>query len=233
LSERNKMLQAAAGVTFLALALVMVLIVVSASSGGDGGDTALEGRAEVDRLLRGIPQAGLVLGDPGAPVELVEFGDLQCPFCKGFAEEILPAVIEGPVAGGEATLAFHNYTIIGPDSLPAGAAAIAAGSQGRGWNYVELFYRNQGEENSGYADDAFLEAVAKGAGVENLAKWQEDRRSTKTAAEIEASTAAARRLGFDGTPSFAIKGPGTDGLEPLGTPSSAEGLEQAIERAAG
>ena len=86
----------------------------------------------------------MTLGEPQAKVTLLEFGDLQCPVCKGFAEEIIPDVIDSKVRSGEAKIEFHNFTIINEESVPAGAAAIAAGEQGRGWNFVELFYRNQG-----------------------------------------------------------------------------------------
>ncbi|MGN6587679.1 MAG: DsbA family protein [Solirubrobacterales bacterium] len=226
--RRQRLLQMAAGAVFLAVALVLVLIVVN-SSNGSGGDTNLEEVAEVKQLLKGIPQEGMVLGDPRAPVELVEFGDLQCPVCKGYSEEILPPIIESKVKKGEVKLGFRNFTIIGEQSLPAGAAALAAGEQDRGWNYVELFYRNQGAENSGYADDEFLEAIAKGAGVEDLAKWSKDRK--KLLGQVEATTEEAKSLNFEGTPSFAVKGPKTNGLEPIGTPESQGALEEAIEKA--
>jgi protein-disulfide isomerase len=225
--RRTKLLQVASGAVFLVIAAVVVLIVVSASD--SGGDTNLEGAAEVNELLAGIPQEGLVLGDPKAPVELIEYGDLQCPVCKGYAEEILPPIVETKVKQGKVRIGFLNLTIIGEQSVSAGAAALAAGQQGRGWNYVELFYRNQGEENSGYADDEFLEAVARAAGVKNLSKWNQDRK--KLTAAVEKTTEEARRLGYEATPTFAIRGPKTDGLELLGTPESTGALEEAIEEA--
>jgi protein-disulfide isomerase len=227
--RRAKLLQVAAGAAFLALAVVIVLIIVNAGS-DDGGDASLEGTAEINRSLRGIPQQGMLLGDPGAPVELVEFGDLQCPYCAAYAEEILPPIIENQVKKGQVKIDFRNFTIIGPDSTEAAAAALAAGAQGRGWNFVELFYRNQGAENAGYAADAtFLEAVAKGAGVKDLDRWNEDR--AKATAEAEEITAEAQQLGLQGTPTFAIRGPNTNGLEVIGTPNSASALEEAIEGA--
>jgi protein-disulfide isomerase len=226
--RRTKLLQVAAGAVFLVIAVVLVLIVVNSSS-SDGGDTNLEGAADVNRLLDGIPQKGLVLGDPEALVELVEFGDLQCPFCAAYAKEILPPIIENQVKRGKAKIEFRNFTIIGPQSTPAGAAALAAGAQDRGWNYVELFYRNQGGENSGYADDDFLEAVAKGAGVKDIAKWNEDR--AELTAAVEETTAEAQKLGLSGTPTLLIRGPNTDGLEVLGTPESTGELEEAIQDA--
>ena len=96
---------------------------------------------------------------------LYEYGDLQCPVCKSFSEQIVPEVIESQVRTGEAKLEFRNFTIISQESIPAGAAAVAAGKQGRGWDYIELFYRNQGKEASGYVTDEFLKEIAKGAGV--------------------------------------------------------------------
>ena len=226
--RRTKLMQFAAGAVFLAIVVVVALIVVN--SGSDGGDAEnIEGAAEVSSALQGIPQNEMVLGDPKAPVELVEFGDLQCPVCKGFAEEILPPIIENQVKNGEAKIDFRNFTIIGPESVDAGAAALAAGAQGRGWNFVELFYKNQGIEGSGYADDAFIEAIAKAAGVEDLARWNEDRKLLRP--QVEETSQEAQRLGFNGTPSFAISGPGTDGLETIGTPSSTGAFEEAIEAA--
>jgi protein-disulfide isomerase len=229
-NRRTKLLQVAAGAAFLALAVVIVLIVVNASGSGDGGDTSLEGASEVNRSLQGIPQQGMLLGDPDAPVELVEFGDLQCPYCAAYAEEILPRIIENQVKKGQVKLDFRNLTIIGPDSTDAAAAALAAGAQGRGWNFVELFYRNQGGENGGYAaDETFLEAVANGAGVKDLDRWNKDR--AKETAEAEEITAEGQQLGIEGTPTFAIRGPKTNGLEVIGTPNSTSALEEAIEGA--
>jgi protein-disulfide isomerase len=228
--RRKQLLQLAAGAVFLAIAVVLVLIVVNASE-SDGGDTKLEGTREVNRSLKGIPQSGMVLGDPQAPVELVEFADLKCPYCKAFAEGVLPPIIENRVKKGQVKISYRVYTIIDDQSQPAGAAALAAGNQGRGWNFVELFYRNQGNELKPYADDAFLEAIAKGAGVKNLSRWNSERAELEP--EIEATTAEAQEFGFTGTPSFAIKGPKTNGLQRMGTVGSTSDLETAIVAAAG
>lgn len=141
-------------------------------------------------------------------------------------------MIEGPVKDGEAKLDFRNFTIIGPQSATAGAAAVAAGNQNRGWQYLEIFYSNQGEENAGYADDAFLEAIAKAAGVKDLAQWNKDRNSKSVKKQVSKGFEEAQRFGFEGTPSFAVEGPNADGgIELLGTTGSADGLEEAIKEA--
>jgi protein-disulfide isomerase len=230
--RRRKLLQIASALGFLVVAGVLVLIVVEAgkSNGGDAGNVVETGA--VDELLTGIPQSGMTLGNPMAKAKLVEFGDLKCPVCKAFSEEVIPGVIESKVRGGAAALEFRNFTIIDEESTPAGAAALAAGEQGRGWNFVELFYRNQGLETSHYVTDEFLTAIAKKAGVPDISRWNRERKSNRILKEVSRTTAEADRLGFEGTPSFAVEGPGTSGLSPLGTVEGAE-LEEAIESAGG
>jgi protein-disulfide isomerase len=228
--RRKRLLQIGSAAVFLVVAVVLVLIVISAND-SSGGDSNLEDVGLVKRDLKGIPQDGLTLGEPGAKVTLLEFGDLQCPVCKAFSEEIVPDVIASKVRGGEAKIEFKNYTIISQESVPAAAAAIAAGKQGRGWNFVELFYRNQGVEASGYVTDEFLTEIARGAGVADIARWNEDRRSAAVLKQVQGETAEAERLGLTGTPSFVVTGPGADGKEVLGTPASAGALEEAIEDA--
>ena len=229
--RRKQLLQMGAGAVFLVVAVVVVLIVVQASSSGSGGDTKLEEVSTVNNLFTGIPQEKLILGDPKAPVSLYEYGDLQCPVCKAYSEEVLPPIIESKVKSGEVSLEFRNFIIIGEQSVPAGAAAIAAGEQGRGWNYIELFYRNQGTENSGYVTEEFIEAVAKGAGVKDLAKFNKERKESERKTAITKTTEEAKQFGFTGTPSFAIKGPNSNGLELLGSPGSTAAIEEAIQEA--
>jgi protein-disulfide isomerase len=230
--RRETLIKAGSAAAFLAVAVVAVLIVVSQSQSGGGDSSNIQHASEVDRELAGIPQNGMALGKPSAKVTLLEFGDLQCTACKGYSEEVLPQVIEDRVRSGEARIDFRNYTVIGTESTPAGAAAIAAGEQGRGWNFVETFYRNQGNEDSGYVTDEFLTAIAKAAGVRDIARWNTGRKSARILREVANSTSQAKSLGFTGTPSFAVEGPKTSGLEALKTPIPTDGLESAISSAA-
>jgi protein-disulfide isomerase len=230
--RRSRMLQIGAGAVFVAIIAVVVVIVVASSGSSSGGDAQnLVETKQVDTLLAGIPQHKLVLGKSTAPVELIEYGDLQCPICKEYSEEFLPSIIEKQVRNGEAKIIFRNFTIISEESIPAGQAAIAAGTQGRGWNYIELWYRNQGEERSGYVTEEFMEGIAKGASVPNMAEFNKERKTKATKEEVSRTYQQAQTFGFNGTPSFAIKGPKTNGVELLGTPQSVGEFEEAIEAA--
>lgn len=230
--RRERLIKLGSATAFLAIVAIAVLVVVG-QSGSDGGDAAnVEGAAEMRAELEGIPQSDLVLGDPDAEVTLVEFGDLQCPVCKSYSEGIVPQVIDSKVRGGEAKLAFRNLAFIGDESVDAAAAAIAAGEQGRGWEFVELFYRNQGTEATGYVTDEFLTAIAEGASVPDIGKWNEARESDRVRRQVKSEIAEAEDLGLTGTPSFVIEGPLVDGKSVLGTPGDAGSLEDAIDDAA-
>ncbi len=230
--RRTRLLQYAAGGVFLAIIAVVVVIVAVGGGSSSGGDASnLVEKANVEKLLSGIPQHATVLGKSTAPVKLYEYGDLQCPICKEYSEEVLPQIIENQVRKGEVSITFRNFIIIGPQSIPAGEAALAAGAQNKGWNFIETWYRNQGEENSGYATDEFIESMAKYVGIPNMAKWKSEWKGKKYKKTVESTTAQAQKLGFTGTPSFSIQGPKSEGLELLGTPGSTEAIEEAIEKA--
>ncbi|HEX6116690.1 MAG TPA: thioredoxin domain-containing protein [Solirubrobacterales bacterium] len=224
--RRQRLVRLGAAVLFVAVIAVVALIALS--GGGEGGDETIEGASAVDRELEGIDQSGTVLGDPDAPVTVREFADLQCPVCASFSEQEIPDVIDRAVRSGDARLEYVNFPILGEDSEVAARAALAAAEQDRMWQFTEIFYANQGFENSGYVTDEFLTGVAEAAGLD-VEAWDEARQDPALDDQIAEAQAEAARLGFDGTPSMVVLGPG--GEENLGTPSSARQVLAAIESA--
>ena len=224
---RQNAVKAIAAVAFLAVIVVIVVIVVAVSGGG--GDDGTKSSGEIEKLFAGIPQDGITLGEPGAKATLVEFGDLQCPACKDFADNGLPVLIKDEIRPGRAKIEFLNWPILGPDSTIAGKAALAASLQGRYWQFLEYFYANQGAEGTGYITDEFLTDIAEQAGVPDIDKWNEDRNLPRWEDEIVRNDEQAVDLGFTGTPSFALRKP--DGsLEPI-QGSSIDDLKKAIQQA--
>jgi protein-disulfide isomerase len=209
--------------------VVVALIVISQSGdddGGAGGD--LEGAGLIEAEFTDISQRGTVAGERASEVTIAEFGDLQCPACAQFSETVIPDVIYDLVRPGDAAIEFRNFTIIGPDSEVAARAALAASEQGRYWQFVELFYRNQGPENGGYITDEFLRDVAAGAGVPDLEAWEQAREDPKWDERLAETQRLAQQAGFNSTPSILVEGPG--GSEPLGSVGSVAEIAAAVER---
>ena len=160
---------------FLVIGAVVLVVVVAAvvagtllATGDDEGGGAttgveLAGADETRALLEGIPQDGTAIGAPDAPVTLVEFADLQCPFCAQWATDAFPDLVEEYVRPGKLRIEFRGLTFIGPDSEKALRAALSAGEQDKLWQTVELLYQNQGGENTGWVSDELLDAVATSA----------------------------------------------------------------------
>lgn len=229
--ERRKKLLTVVGATVLAAVVVVVaLILVNQSSDDGGGDaSSIDAELPVIGVIDSLDQKDLTLGDPGAKVTISEFGDLQCPACKQFSETVVPELVakSGPVGAGDARLAFENFVIIGPQSYDAAKAALAAAEQGRGWQFIETFYGNQGTENTGYVTDDFLTGVAEAAGVGDIDAWNEARQDPKWDSVIAATESDATKAGLTGTPSVIVTGPG--GEKNLGTFPSTGEIEQAVE----
>jgi len=147
-----------------------------------------------------------VLGDPDAPITLVEFGDYQCHFCNVFFHETEHAIVENYVDTGKVRMIFKDFTIIGPDSVNAAHAAHCAGDQGMFWQYHDVLYSNWSGENNGWAGSQNLARFAQEIGLDadEFAECMLDARHTGV---IEQSNADARMLGLTGTPGFFVIGP--------------------------
>jgi protein-disulfide isomerase len=166
-----------------------------------------EGQEETGALLADIPQSENALGSATAPVTLLYFGDLQCPFCRDFTLELLPSVIKRWVRAGDLRIEYHALQTATrePEVFVAQqVAALAAGKQDRAWHFIETFYREQGEEGSGYVTERFLEGIASEVPGLSLSQWNRERTDPQLAGEIAADARAAESAGVNGTPSFLI-----------------------------
>jgi protein-disulfide isomerase len=193
----------------LAAAGLLAVSLAAAGCGDDGGrstqatEHGLRGAASLESRFAGVPQRGAVLGRADAPVTLVEFADLQCPFCARFDRAVLPAVIEEFVRPGRLRIELRPVSFLGPDSSTGAAATVAAGYQNRMWQFADLFYRNQGAENSGYATPAFLGRVARAAGLD-FERWERESNSRRLVATLEGNARAAHTARVNGTPNFRL-----------------------------
>ena len=198
---------------------------------GDGGDpAAIAGGPDVELLLDGVPQEGTVIGEDDAPVTLVEYADLQCPFCATWALQTFPELVRDYVRDGRLRIEFRGLAFIGPESEDALRAALAAGEQGKLWNVVDLVYTNQGAENGGWVTEDFLRAVGEAVPSLDVDRMLEARDAAEVTASIEEAALAAEADGVTGTPSFLLGETGGE-LGPLEISSlEPEEFRAAIDR---
>lgn len=210
-TRRTRLMQLGGVIGVVVVIIVVILVATGGSSKSPGqvkanspAETKLVG--EVTSLLGGIPQSGNALGSPSAPATLVYFGDLQCPFCGEFSRTALSRLIERYVRPGKLRIEYRNLETAThePETFRTQqTAAMAAGKQNRMWDYIELFYRQQSTENSGYVSEEFLRTLARQAGL-NTTTWLAARSNPELATQITTDAQAANNAGFTGTPSFQV-----------------------------
>jgi protein-disulfide isomerase len=140
------------------------------------------------------------LGDPEAPVVMVEYACVRCPFCARLTPKLEQAIAEGPLKG-KVRLHFKLFPIKGHDgSTESGLAALAAHDQGRFWEFLGLAY----ERFDDFAVSA-LPALAAEAGADPAA-WEAARAAGTTREALVASKREGMANGVEATPTFFISG---------------------------
>jgi protein-disulfide isomerase len=187
----------------VAVVAAVALISVAVLAGRDGGGPAASTAPALD--LSGIPQSGTLLGDAGASVVLIEYADLQCPFCAAYSTAVLPTIVDEYVRPGKVRAELRGLAFLGPDSEKALRFVLAAGLQNHAWELQEALYRNQGAENSGWVTDDLVRELAveiQGLDVDRLF---EDASSSEVTAQIEKAAQQGQADQVPGTPSFFVK----------------------------
>jgi protein-disulfide isomerase len=211
--QRRRRVGILGGVAVGALLLVVAAIALSSNSGGGGaakklGSTSRPPQsAKVEAMFAGIPQQGQVLGRPDAPVTLVEFADLKCPVCREYTAQALPTLVSRYVRTGKLRIVMEPQTFVGSppgDSEHAARFALAAGAQGRLWQFSELWYANQQDESTAYATDTYIRQIASGVSGLNVDRAMAARSSPRVSQALNQSASLYGRAGFSGTPSFLI-----------------------------
>ncbi len=200
-------------------------------------------------LLSGIPQSGNTLGNPNAKVTVTEFGDLECSVCDAFAlatNQTTSAgsagtgfedqLIQNDVRSGKVKLVYRSLETASsgnPDQnafLAQQTAAEAAGLQGKEWYYVELFYHYQGQEQTNYVNQAYLNKLAEHVPGLNFSTWQAHLHDQALQSQVQHDQLAAAAHGYSSTPTLTITGPKGQAQAIVGLPNSFSQIESEINQ---
>lgn len=160
------------------------------------------------------PPDAPVLGDPAAPVTVVEFGDLECPYCRDAAAP-LRALVEGSAGG--VRLVWRHFPLfeVHPHALTAALAVEAARARGRFWELSADLFAHQDR-----LDDAGLAAAAERVGLDPALVVGDA--AQEHAAVVRRDYADGIAAGVQGTPTVFV-----DGVRYRGRVTR-EGLERAV-----
>ena len=148
-----------------------------------------------------------IQGNKNAKIMLVVFSDFQCPFSKRGTDTVHALKQK---YGDNLMFVYKNLPLpFHPEALPAAKAALAAGRQGKFFEYHDKLYEKQAE----LGETLYIQ-LAKDLGL-NINKFNADRNSPELEAQVKADASQASTLGFNGTPGFALNGVKILGAYPI------------------
>jgi protein-disulfide isomerase len=144
-----------------------------------------------------------IVGNPNAPITILEWGDFQCTFCYRFHESSLNIIQKEYIETGIANLVFKDFPLNGPDSVLAAEAAYCAEDQGKYWSYHDELYANWAGERTGWITDDSLNrfAITADLDIEKFNSCLDDHKYRQRVLDLEQF---GREIGIDATPSFLI-----------------------------
>lgn len=184
------------------------------SQAAESGVPEAEASAE-SPIVRRDADDPMALGDVDAPVVLVQWTDLRCPFCAAFSRDTMPVLVDEYVDQGLVRIEVHDVAFFGEQSEAAAIAARAAGDQGMFFEYTNAIYAAAPE--SGHADlpRAALIDFAEQVGVPDIDAFTADLDDPAIAAAMQQSTATAQSVGVTAVPFFLAGGTAVSGAQPV------------------
>ncbi len=205
------------------LACAVVLVALAATAVIPIWPVSKQPATPVENAIPVMPQStgtsaqgpGNTMGDPNAPVKMVEYADFQCPFCQRYWQETEPQIIDAYVKTGKVFYEYRSVgAFIGPESEAAAQAAYCAGDQGNFWEYRAVLFSHWTGENVGDFSDSNLKQYAASLGLDG-SSFDACRHSGKYADLVQQDVSHAKADGVQATPSFVINGKLVEGAQPF------------------
>ncbi|ROR38059.1 protein-disulfide isomerase [Kitasatospora cineracea] len=202
----------------------------AATGGASAGATAQRTTA-ADSLARRDPADRMALGPADAPVVMVEYADLRCPYCALFSQQTLPALLSEYVDTGRVRYEFRDLAFFGDQSVDGAVALHAAADQGRFREYLTTLYGAAPDHGHPDLPKEKLLGFARTAGVPDLAAFETALGDADLRAAVTTATEQAQGLGVTSVPFFVVGDRVLSGAQPAD--AFRELLDGALAKAGG
>jgi len=169
-----------------------------------GGTQAAQPTQPNQPIKFSIPDFAPYRGSSNAKINMVEFGDYQCPFCERHFSQTEPQIKQNYIDTGKVKYFFLDFAFLGPDSQTLGEGAWCANDQGLYYDYYDYIYSHQGQENSGWATPEKVKTMVKNIAGLNSQQFDSCLDSGKYTQRVKQNTQLGQNSGIDGTPGFLI-----------------------------
>lgn len=180
-------------------------------------------------VVRRSPGDPLAMGDVDAPVVLIEWLDLRCPFCALFSRQTLPTLIDEYIDAGLVRYEVHTVQFFGDQSGAAAVAVHAAGEQGMAIEYLDAVYAAAPERGNPDLTREVQIGFAEQIGIPDIARFTADLDRQDLRASVGEASNVAGSLGINTVPFFLVGDVAIAGAQPVEV--FRDVLDDAIERA--
>ena len=186
----------------------LYLLVIPVVIGIVGGafltiNTELENDSQLLTATKLIENGSPILGNPDAPITILEWGDYQCTFCYKFHQNTLDTIYDDFIKTGKVKLVFKDFPLNGPDSLLAAQAAYCAEDQEKYWQYHNELYKNWAGEKTGWITRESLDKFATTVNLD-LSEFNACLDDGKYQDKVNELHEFGKEIGIDATPSFLV-----------------------------
>lgn len=199
--------------------LIAGAVLYSGGTAAPGPDAAGQQAAAGTAAVAGdLADDDAVLGNPDAPVTIVEFSDFQCPYCRRFWQETVPQLKSEYLATGKAKFIYRDFPLsqIHPGAMPAAEGAECAGDQDRYWDMHDVVFAEQARQGQGTVEFGVADIKKWAAEIGlNMPAFNECLDSGKYRQEVEKDYADGANAGVSGTPATFINGRLVTGAQPF------------------
>ena len=209
----------------IAISLLMAAVIAGWSFFTYGGETAKPTKEQ--QLILETKDERLSMGEPQAPVRIVEYGDILCPYCAKAHQQVVPKIQSNYIEKDKVHYEMRLVGMIAEDSKRAAEGAYCAGEQNKFWDYIDAAYRYTWENyyrhdkdpsevtlfSSANMPKAALE-LGVFSGTDNI-QWQNCVEAERYEETINSNRSDMSKLKAYGTPHFVIDGKGYNGAPPF------------------
>ena len=188
----------------MGVSVIVIVAGVAASSSSPPSETV---NLDMGRTHGTISTAmgSPILGDPLAPITIVEFGDYQCEMCYRWFHTSKPQIVENYIETGKANLVFIDLAFLGRDSSKAAQATYCAEDQEQYWTFHDMLYNSQEHVDNGWANSERLKAFAFSLELD-MELFDSCLDSGKYSKRVDYNIQQAKKHGVNSTPTFIVVG---------------------------
>lgn len=215
------------GAVVIVVLLIGILLVNKSTNDKKEAEVDSPVDVQEELVLKGFdPAKQPYVGDPKAPIVIVEFADYKCSYCKRWTEEVFPELQKEYLDTGKAVVYYVDLPFLAPDSTLAALAGETLYQQNGEyfWTYYKAMMKHQGNHEEAWATKEFImDLVEKNVPGVDLKQFEKDLDSQKYIDNVKNDVKIADDSKIDGTPTVFVNGIAVDDV-------SFEGIKAVIEK---